>query len=89
MSFRETVRVKMAKGGYMSLEVEGRCYSDSDGAGQHWTEVEIESIKWPKGGEVSTKNIADKNQVEEAFLAAVEGRSESEYVASYERCTNR
>ena len=89
MSSRETVKVRMARGGYMSLEVTGRVFPDSDGAGRKWTEVEIESIKWPGGGEVADKNIADMTQVQEVFQAAVEGSSEDEYIASYERCTGK
>jgi hypothetical protein len=77
---RETVKVKMARGGFMSLVVEGRVYSD---------DVEIDSIQWPSGGEVADKNIADMTQVQEAFVEAVEGSSMDEYIASYERCTGR
>jgi hypothetical protein len=82
---RETVNVKMARGGYMSLEVEGRVYPDSDGAGRKWTEVEIESIQWPGGGKVAEKNIADMTQVQEAFAEAVEGTASDASVAAYER----
>ena len=69
-----SVKVKMKRGGFMHLEIEGRCQSDSDGAGQEWTEVEIDSIKWPGGGEVDEKNIADMDQVKEAFAEADESR---------------
>jgi hypothetical protein len=82
---REEVKVKMARGGYMTLTVEGRAYPDSDGAGAKWIEVEIESIKWPGGGEVADKNIADMDQVKEAFADAVEGSAVAAYVDSYER----
>lgn len=85
MPSRETVKVKMARGGFMSLEIEGNVYSDSDGAGRKWTEVEIESIKWPGGGEVADKNIADMEQVKDAFLAAVEGSDESAMIEAWER----
>lgn len=81
----EEVKVKMTRGGYMTLTVEGHVYPDSNGAGEKWTEIEIDSIKWPGGGEVADKNIADMDQVREAFCAAVEGRSESDYVDAYER----
>ena len=77
MSSRETVQVKMARGGYMSLVVEGRVYSDGD--------VEIESIKWPGGGKVADKNIADMTQVQDAFVEAVEGTASDAMVAAYER----
>ena len=85
MSSRETVQIKMARGGYMSLVVEGRVYPDSDGAGRKWTEVEIESIKWPGGGEVAEKNIANMSQVQDAFAEAVEGTTSDARVAAYER----
>ena len=69
----------------MSLVVEGRVYPDSDGAGRKWTEVEIESIQWPGGGEVADKNIADILQVKDAFVEAVEGTTSDAMVAAYER----
>jgi hypothetical protein len=72
----ESVKVKMARGGFMQLDIEGRAYSDSDGAGQSWTEVEIDSIQWPGGGEVAEKNIADMDQVREAFLSVLESNRE-------------
>jgi hypothetical protein len=75
----------MARGGYVNLEVEGRAYNDSDGAGRKWTEVEIDSISWPNGGKVADKNIADMTQVEEDFLKTLESRSESAYIDSYEK----
>ena len=65
------VQVKMARGGCMKLDVEGRVYKDSDGAGQTWTDVEIKAICWPGGGEVKEKNIADITQVQEAYYEAV------------------
>ena len=70
-----SVKVRMKRGGFMHLDIEGRCYDDSDGAGQKFTEVEIDSIRWPGGGEVDEKNIADMDQVREAFAEA----SESHY----------
>jgi hypothetical protein len=75
----------MARGGYMSLEVEGRVYPDSDGSGRKWTEIEIESIKWPGGGLVKDKNIADMEQVKEVFAEAVESSSAAAYEDSWER----
>jgi hypothetical protein len=89
MSSSEKVNVKMARGGYISLVVEGRVYPDSDGAGRKWTEVEIEAIKWPGGGEVAEKNIADMTQVQEAFAEAVEGTSAAAYEAAWERAHDR
>jgi hypothetical protein len=80
-----TVKVKMARGGYMGLEVEGRSYSDGDGAGRKWTEVEINSINWPGGGKVADKNIADMAQVEEAFERALQSRDEENYIDFCER----
>jgi hypothetical protein len=80
-----TVQVKMARGGYMNLEIEGRSYQDGDGAGKSWTEVEIDSICWPGGGKVADKNIADMSQVEEAFERALKGRDEANYIDSCER----
>ena len=77
---RETVNVKMARGEYMSLVVEGRVYSD---------DVEIDSIQWPSGGEVADKNIADMTQVQEAFAEAVEGTTSDAMVAAYERAHDR
>ena len=62
-----TIKVRMKSGGYMNLEVEGRCYKDSNGAGERWLEVEIDSIKWPHGGEVNSKNIADIGEVKQKF----------------------
>jgi hypothetical protein len=79
------VLIKMARGGYMNLEVEGRVYPDSDGAGRKWTEVEIDSINWPGGGKVADKNIADMSQVEEALEAALKGRDEANYIDFCER----
>jgi hypothetical protein len=64
------VRVKMARGGYVNLEVEGRTYTSKDGAGQSLTEVEIDSVCWPGGGKVADKNIADWRQLKSAFLEA-------------------
>jgi hypothetical protein len=69
------VAVEMARGGKMELEVEGRTYLDSDGSGRKWTDIEIESIKWPGGGEVKEKNIKDIHQVEDAFVEALEAQS--------------
>jgi hypothetical protein len=86
---RETVQVKMARGGYLSLEVEGRVYSDGDGSGRKWTEVEIESINWPGGGKVKDKNIADMTQVQEAFAEAVESSSAAAYEDAWERAHDR
>jgi hypothetical protein len=79
------LRVKMTRGGYVILEVEGRAYNNSDGAGRKWTEVEIDSITWPGRGKVADKNIADMAQVEEDFLKALESQSESAHIDSYER----
>jgi hypothetical protein len=80
MSNELTVRVEMARGGKMPLLVTGSAHSDHYGVpgSPVWTEVEIESIKWPGGGgEVDEKNIADMTQVEEAFLEALESNSPS------------
>jgi butyrate kinase len=82
------VLVEMTRGGKILLEVDGRVYTDSDGAGRKWTEVEIMSIKWPGGGIVADKNIKDMTQVEEAFLEAEESNSEAIEVDAYERAHN-
>jgi hypothetical protein len=79
------VKIKMARGGYMNLEVTGTCHSDSDGSGRSWTEVEITGIFWPGGGKVADKNIADMTQVEEAFEEALKSQSEEAYIAHCER----
>jgi hypothetical protein len=73
------LRVKMTRGGYMNLEVTGRVYKDSYGVpgSPVWTEVEIDSIHWPGGGEVADKNIADMEQVEEAFRKALKEEREN------------
>ena len=71
MAYRETVPVKMARGGYMLLIVEGDIYQSTDGAGAEMEEIEITSIKWPGGGVVADKNIADWRQVKDGFSNAV------------------
>lgn len=68
-----SVKVEMKRGGFIYLNVEGSIYKDGDGSGRRWTEVDIESIRWPGGGKVDGKNIKDMNQVEEAFLNALGG----------------
>jgi hypothetical protein len=65
------VRVKMTRGGYVNLEVEGRTYTSKDGAGQTWAEVEIDSVCWPGGRKVADKNIADWRQLKSAYLEAL------------------
>jgi len=67
----KTVQIKMDRGGYMPLVVEGRVFPNSDGSGQTWTDVEIHSVFWPGGGVVAEKNIADEHQVEDAFYEKV------------------
>jgi len=82
------VKVEMARGGFMILDVDGNAYTDSDGAGRKWQEVEITSIKWPRGGKVASKNIKDMTQVEEAFLEALEGRDDTVRADAFERAHN-
>ena len=74
-----TIRVKMSRGGFMNLEVSGRTYKDSYGVpgSPVWTEVEIDSIRWPGGGEVADKNIADMDQVKNDFLKALKAEREN------------
>ncbi|MBE3145474.1 MAG: hypothetical protein IMZ61_16355 [Planctomycetes bacterium] len=83
------VQVEMVRGGFISLEVEGRIYPHRDGSGRQWTEVEIHSINWPGGGKVADKNIADITQVEEAFEGAfkeaLENQREDAYIDFCER----
>lgn len=59
-----SVKVAMKRGGFLYLDIKGRAYKDGD--------VEIDSIKWPNGGEVSSKNIADMNQVQDEFYNTLE-----------------
>jgi hypothetical protein len=69
------IKVKMARGGYMMLEAEGRVYNDSDGAGQRFTCLDDFELRWPGGGVVADKNVADITQAEEAYIDAVTSRS--------------
>ena len=62
-----SVKVAMKRGGFMHLEVDGRVYKDGN--------VEINFIKWPGGGEVSSKNIADMSQVQDEFYRVLEQSS--------------
>ena len=70
------VKVKMARGGQVNLDVEGQALQDKDLNGNKTHQVYIDSIKWPGGGTVASKNIASMIQVEEAFLEALEGQRE-------------
>ena len=66
------LRVRMARGGYLPLLVEGSVYKDTDGSGQRLTTVEIEALRWPRGGLVKELFIADMKEVEKDFLEAEE-----------------
>ena len=67
-----TVEVEMARGGTLSLEVEGQACDDSDA-------VDIKGIYWPHGGKVATKNIKSMSQVEQAFMDALKTRTKDPY----------
>jgi hypothetical protein len=66
------VAVQMARGGFVDLLVCGNISNDSDGAGRKFTAVEIESIRWPRGGVVREGNIASLEQVKNVFYEAAE-----------------
>jgi hypothetical protein len=65
------IKVKMARGGYMNLEADGRVYSDSNGAGERFIECDDFELCWPGGGEVNPKNIADMGAALETYIEAV------------------
>jgi len=79
------VQVEMARGGTLPLEITGRVSHTTDGAGQPFTDVEIDLIEWPKGGLVRSEFIKDMSKVEEDFVAALEDESESAWLDSAER----
>jgi hypothetical protein len=66
------VAVQMARGGFVDLLVCGNISNDSDGAGRKFTTIEIESIRWPRGGVVKEKNIASLEQVKDVFYEMAE-----------------
>ena len=70
--------VEMKRGGKMPMLVDGRCITDSDGAGQRYEYVEDLEIFWPGRGSkgklypVKTCLIADIGDVEQDFWEAEE-----------------
>ena len=78
------ISVRMKRGGYMPARVRGRAYNDSDGAGDRWTQVELDSIEFLGGGQIPDKWIADMSQVEEAYLNVLKKEQETSEVDAYE-----
>ena len=66
------IQVKMKRGGKIPALVSGRTYREGDGSGNHWTEVEIDSIEWLGGGHIKHGHLADIGQVQEAFAEVLE-----------------
>jgi hypothetical protein len=53
-----TIRIKMKSGSQMTVEAEGRCYKDRDGAGQTFETVEELACFWPgKPGKTCRREI--------------------------------
>ena len=73
-----SLKVQMKRGGTMTLQADGRCYKDSDGAGDHWEGVEDLTLFWPskpkdkKRYPVREDLIADWKIVEEDYWTATE-----------------
>lgn len=71
-----TIQVQMKRGGFLPLEASGRCYTDTDGAGQSFEVVEDLELYWPsrRGAKklypVKPELVADWAQVEEAYAQA-------------------
>jgi hypothetical protein len=66
----------MRCGGCLSLRVTGSIRDDEPVMGAKCYDVEIESIKWPKGGFVDDKLIENMDEVEDDFLKEAKQASE-------------
>jgi hypothetical protein len=63
-----TLPVAMRRGGRMPFVVTGSIHDDEPVMGARCYEVKIESVQWPRGGEVDERLIADMDDVENDFL---------------------
>ena len=68
------ISVRMARGGFMNLNAEGRVFRD-DTPGQSGIFCDDFELRWPGGGIVANKNIASVDEAVETYIDTVINRT--------------